>query len=111
MAVINFPVGARTIGVNTPVRANGARITMTRMSWPVGALFRWEVYERERNGTLLPLAAADEIGGPAPKKDGSPGDAPLVITLSWPVDRDKDRIEIRLDVFQAFQSNVTLDWL
>jgi hypothetical protein len=108
---VNFDTGFRAFEITTPTRANGAKVTMERLSWPAGALFRWDVYERERNGTLTHLAGADELGGPAVRRDGLPGDAPLVITLRWAADRDKDVIRFEVTVEQDFSSNVSLEWL
>lgn len=105
------PVGPFVREITTPTRANGARITLTRESWPAGALFDWRVYERERNGTLRLLTQGNEVGGPAPRPNGPPGDAPLVITLTWAVDKDKDVIRFEADVFQAFNTTPTLEWL
>ena len=105
------PVGPQAFEVDSPVRANGAIITLTRFSWPVGPLFTWRIFERERNGVLQPLTSADESGGPAPRRDGQPGDAPLVISLRWAADRDRDRIRIELDVVQSFTAGVKLDWI
>lgn len=111
MAVVNFPVGLTPVEITTPARANGARITLQRAAWPPGALFTWTLYERERDGQLLKLASATEFGGPAPNRDGTPGDGPLVITLRWPADRDKDRIRVEVNALQAFTSDITAEWL
>ena len=109
--IINFEVGPRVFEISTPNRANGAKITMQRNSWPEGDLFRWDLYERERKGTLVHLSGADETGGFRPRRDGLPGETPLVIGLSWPVDKDKDRIRFELTVHQEFSSDVTIEWL
>lgn len=111
MAQLTFPVGLTALEITAPVRANGARVILQRQAWPEGQLFTWKVWERERNGLLVPLAAATEFGGPAPFRDGTPGDAPLVITLSWPADKDKDLIRVEIDALQAFASDVTGVWL
>lgn len=85
-------------------------MTLTRFSWPVGPLFVWRVFERERGGALQLLASAEEAGGPALRRDGLPGDAPLVISLNWPIDRDKDRIRFEVDALQIFTAGVLVDW-
>lgn len=108
---INFQVGVREFEIGTPVRANGAKITLQRSSWPEGPLFRWDVHERNRDGTLLPLAGADETGGFRPRRDGQPGETPLVIQLNWPIDKDKDLIRFTINVLQPFTSDVSLVWL
>ena len=107
---VTIPVGPSAFEVDSPVRANGARITITRFSWPVGPLFTWRVYERERGGSLQLLASAAEAGGPAPKRDGSPGDAPLLIQLTWAADKDRDRIRFEVDALQSFTCGVKVDW-
>lgn len=103
-------VGPLVREISTPTRANGARITLTRLSWPAGPLFNWRVYERQRNGTLSLLTQGDEVGGDTTGKDGTLN-PPLVITLRWPVDADKDVIRFEADVFQAFQTDLTFAWL
>lgn len=109
--IVNFQTGTRDFELVSPSRANGAKITMQRSSWPAGALFRWDVYERNRGGTLLPLAGADEDGGVRPRRDGQPGETPLIISLNWPADKDKDIIRFSINVLQSFTSDVSLIWL
>jgi hypothetical protein len=105
-----IPVGLSAFEIDTPTRANGATLTLTRFSWPVGPLFTWRVYERERNGVLQLLASGDESGGEGFYKDGTPG-APLTIGLRWPVDKDKDRIRVEVDALSPFTAGVKVEWL
>jgi len=99
--------------VDSPTRANGCIITLARLApgWPGGPLFTYRIYERERNGVLQLLTSASESGGPAPRRDGLPGDAPLVIQLTWKLDRDRDRIRFEADVVQPFTCGVKIDWI
>lgn len=108
------PVGPFVREITTPTRANGARITLTRGNtnegWPDGALFDWRVYERDRNGSLHLITQGGETGGTVTGKDGSLN-PPLVIELTWPVDKDKDVIRFEADVFQEFNTTASIEWL
>jgi hypothetical protein len=108
---ITVQVGPFAREITSPTRANGAIITLTRENWPAGDLFDWRVYERDRNGELKFLTGGHELGGFVPRRDGQPGEQPLVIQLSWPADRDKDRIRFEADVFQSFNTTPTIEWL
>jgi len=110
IASITVPVGPSAFEVDSPVRANGAIITLTRFSWPIGPLFTWRIFERERNGVLQLLASAAEEGGEGRFMDGTTG-APLIISVRWSADKDRDRIRIELDVVQQFTAGVKLDWI
>ena len=76
----------------------------------MGDVFTWRVFERERNGTLQLLASASETGGPAFGKDGTPN-PPLIISLSWAADKDKDTLRFEIDAAQAFTTEVFIDWV
>jgi hypothetical protein len=108
----SVPSGSQAFEIDTPVRANGAHITVRRFgfSWPAGALFNWRVYERERNGTLNLLTQGEEQGGPVVGRDGTI-DPPLLIGLSWQPDKDKDLLRFEVDVFQTFTTEVFIDWV
>lgn len=106
---VTLPIGLSAFEIDTPARANGAKITVTRQSWPVGPLFTWTIFERERNGSLTQLASAVEQGGERIGRDGQP--APLIIELRWALDKDKDRIRIEIDAQQSFTLGVTVVWL
>ena len=107
--LVTIPVGPSAFEANTPARANGALIAMTRIAWPAGPLFTWRIFERERGGQLVLLASASEDGGEGFFRDGTPG-APLTIRLTWPVDKDKDRIRAEVDALLEFQSDVTVSF-
>lgn len=111
-----IPAGNYSHEIDAPARANSARLTMTRpgspLWWPIGDVFTWRVYERERNGVLQLLCSGTEKGSGADitGRDGA-SNPPLTLTMRWPVDRDKDHIRIELDVLQAFTTAVTLEFL
>lgn len=112
IASVNVLAGdGQAFEVDSPTRANGCRISIARFNWPAGQLFRWRVYERERNGTLQPLTEGNEIGGVVPRRDGQPGEQPLSIELRWATDVDRDRIRFEFDVQQPFTAGVKIDWI
>ena len=106
---VTLPIGLSAFEIDAPTRANGARITLTRQSWPVGPLFTWTIFERERNQSLTTLASAAELGGERIGRDGNP--APLIIELRWAPDKDKDRIRVEVDAQQSFTLGVAVVWL
>lgn len=105
----DYAPGSYSVEVDAPSRKNGATVTLTRpgAGWPVGEVFEWRVYEKERNGVLTPLASAVEFGGQIIGKGGVIN-PPLQVTLTWPLDRDKDRIRFEIDVRQTIRTAITL---
>ena len=105
--------GAYAHEILTPGRANGARLTMTRApaGWPSGALFTLRILERQRNGVLQPLARWAETGGPALGKDGVTVNPPLVTSIQWGADKDRDLVRVELDVVQTFSTAITVEFL
>lgn len=96
-----------------PNRSSAAQLTMTRApgGWPPGELFTYRAFERERNsGALNLLTGGTESGGPAVGKDGTVN-PPLVVTLTWPLDKDRDLIRFELDVVQTFTTAITVEFL
>ena len=107
----SFPPGTYSNEVLTPVRANGARITVSRdVQWPVGAVFSYQISERQRNGSLNLLTGATEPGGQMIGKGGVVN-PPLVITLTWPPDADRDLIRFEVTVLQTFTTAITVDFI
>ena len=112
IASVVVPVGVSAFEVDSPTRANGAIVTISRFNWPVGPLFTWRVFERERNGVLKLLSFADESGGVVvPRRDGQPGEQPLVVQLRWASDADRDRIRFEVDAIQVFTCGVRVVWV
>jgi len=106
-----FPPGTYTHEILTPVRANGARITVSRdVQWPTGDVFIYQISERQRNGSLSLLTGATEPGGQMIGKGGVVN-PPLVITLTWPPDADRDLIRFEVTVFQSFTTAITMEFL
>lgn len=108
-----IPIGSYTHEIMAPNRSNAARLTMTRapLGWPIGELFTYRISERERNSeTLNLLTFGTESGGPAIGKDGTIN-PPFVVTLTWPLDKDRDLIRIELDVVQPFETALAVDFL
>jgi len=115
-------------------------LTRAPGGWPAGELFTYRAFERERNSEALSqlgrlrrlmratfwwgrqvssvvirhsinlLTSGMESGGPAVGKDGTVN-PPLVITLRWPVDKDRDLIRFELDVVQTFTTAITVEFL
>jgi hypothetical protein len=108
-----FATGQHSFAILAPMKANRAKITMERTAnWPSGTLFTWNVYERDRNTSALRyLAGATETGtgSAAAGKDGAVN-PPLTLTCTWPVDADRDWIQLDLAVVQAFQSRITMEF-
>ena len=108
-----IPPGFYSHEIIAPTRSSAARVTLTRApgGWPAGELFTYRAFERERNsGALNLLTSGTESGGPAVGKDGTVN-PPLVITLRWPVDKDRDLIRFELDVVQTFTTAITVEFL
>jgi len=108
-----IPVGNYVHEILTPVKKNSAVMTMTRQpdGWPVGELFTYRIYERNRNSpdaTLLTFGT--ESGGPSTGRDGTIN-PPFRVSLTWPVDKERDLIKVELDVVQAFNTAITLEFV
>ena len=109
----DYVPGAYQVEIDAPNRKNSAVITMTRegLGWPVGELFTYRVYERNRGSqTLQLLTGATESGGPAVGRDGTVN-PPLRISLQWAPDKDKDVIRFEMDVVQTFRTAITMEFL
>jgi len=105
------PGNNQTFEITAPSRANGATIKISRFSWPAGALFTYRVLEAERgSGDPQLLTSGTENGGTVIGKNGEI-DPPLIIGLKWAADKDRDRIRFEVDVFQAFTTEVFMDFI
>lgn len=108
-----IPIGSYVHEILAPARKNSAILTMTRQpnGWPSGELFTYRVYERNRNAAEAGLLTfGTESGGPAVGKDGTVN-PPFSVTLTWPDDKDRDLIRIELDVVQAFETALTVEFV
>jgi hypothetical protein len=108
-------VGQYQFDILAPARANGAKITVTREAgapWPVGDVFTYRIYERDRDASNTRLLAqATERGSGIEETSRGVRNPPLVITLRWPVDRDRDLIRVELDVLQAFRAAFVMEYI
>lgn len=112
-AAVLVPIGPFSQEIRSPKKANGARISLQRQSWPdlgLVPLFSWSAYEQERSGSLELLASGNEFGGDIVGKGGVVN-PPLVITLTWAADKDKETIRLDLLVNAPFNTVVSLEWL
>ena len=107
-----IPPGSYAHEITAPSRSNSARLMMTRQPpWPVGNVFTYRAYERERHtGEAKLLTFGTLTGGPSTAKDGTPN-PPWELILTWAADKDRDLIRFEIDVIQAFTTAVTVEFL
>lgn len=107
------PPGSYAHEILAPARSNAAKITMTRqpVEWPVGELFTYRVFDRERNsGVVNLMTSGTEYGGLRIGRDGTVNPT-FSRAFIWREDKDRDLIRIELTVVQTFTTAITIEFL
>lgn len=137
------PPGLYAHDILAPARSDSAKLTLTRqpLGWPVGALFTYRVYERERAGSSASLARLEKLNAmneeptvfnraaaaaaintldliTSGTESGGPSigkdgtvNPPFVVTIKWGADKDRDLLRFELDVLQLFTTAITVEFL
>jgi hypothetical protein len=105
-----------SIEVDTPNRSDTVVFTVTRTSaiWPIGPLFSYTIYERNRGSSQLNLMTSGTefgTGEPAADREGNITNPPFRRTAKWAPAQDRDVVRIDIEVFQTFNTSMTVEFL